>query len=146
MTFKSLLFACVLTTAVSGAVAALAADATAPDKTKASTPAKSAKAKFVPPRLAWGAPDLQNPWTNVTVTPLERPASFGDRKVLTEAEVKQMEGKAEENVRYENSPTPTDVGSLDNTRKHCASADGRDCGYNAGWKDETVKVMRVGGE
>jgi hypothetical protein len=144
MSFKSLLFACVLTTAVSGAAVALAADATTPAKADAAKPA--AKVKFVTPRTAWGAPDLENTWTNVTVTPLERATTYGTRKALTEDEVKVLEGKAEENVRYENSPTPTDVGSLDNTRKHCASADGRDCGYNAGWKDETVKVMRVHGE
>jgi hypothetical protein len=130
MTLKSVLFACVLTTAMACAAASPAADNTA----------------FKTPRTAWGAPDLENTWTNVTVTQLERPTSYGDRKTLTEDEVKKLEGKAQENVIYENKPTDPGVGSLDNTRKNCQSADGRDCGYNAGWKDETVKVMRVGGE
>jgi hypothetical protein len=132
MTLKSALFACVMVTALGCAAASTAAD--------------TKQAPYKAPRTAWGAPDLQNTWTNVTVTQLERPASYGERKALTEAEVKALEGKAQENVIYENQPTPTDVGSLDNTRKGCKSADGRDCGYNAGWKDETVKVMRVHGE
>ncbi len=144
MSFKSLLFACVLTTAVSGAAMALAADATAPAKADAAKPA--AKTKFVMPRTAWGAPDLENTWTNVTVTPLERSATYGTRKALTEDEVKVLEGKAQDKVYYENKRTDPNEDSLDHTNKNCKSADGRDCGYNAGWKDETVKVMRVGGE
>jgi hypothetical protein len=130
MKLKSLLFACVLSAAMAGAAAAPAAD----------------KTPFKTPRTAWGAPDLENTWTNVTVTPLERAATYGTRKALTEAEVKALEGKAQENVFYENKPTDPNQGSLDKTRKNCQSADGRDCGYNAGWKDETVMVMRVGGE
>jgi hypothetical protein len=34
------------------------------------------------PRTADGHPDLQGYWTNDTVTPLERPAEFGDKAVL----------------------------------------------------------------
>jgi hypothetical protein len=127
---KSLLFACVLT-----AAAAAAATASAADKTP-----------FKTPRTAWGAPDLENTWTNVTVTQLERPATYGARKALTEAEVKVLEGKAQDKVFYENKRTDPNEDSLDHTNKNCKSADGRDCGYNAGWKDETVVVMRVGGE
>ena len=135
MKIKTLLFACAL-----AGVTAIAAPAMTAEK-----PATKAAA-FKTPKTAWGAPDIQGTWTNVTVTPLERPASYGDRKNLTETEVKQIEGKAQENVVYENKPTDPSVGSLDNTRKNCKDAGGRDCGYNAGWKDETTLVMRVGGE
>jgi hypothetical protein len=38
------------------------------------------------PRTPEGQPDLQGFWTNDTVTPLERPAEFGDKEVLTLAE------------------------------------------------------------
>jgi hypothetical protein len=38
------------------------------------------------PRTADGHPDLQGYWTNDTVTPLERPAEFGDKAVVTAAE------------------------------------------------------------
>jgi hypothetical protein len=111
-------------------------------------PAKSAapKAAYKPVRMSWGAPDLEGTWTNVTITPLERPTSFGNRRVLTPEEVKAMEGRAIENVEYENRPTDPNQGPEDKTRKNCKDAGGRDCGYNAGWKDSTISVMRVGGE
>ena len=42
------------------------------------------------PRTPWGDPDLQGIWTNeVTSTPMERPAEFGDREFLTDEEVAQ---------------------------------------------------------
>ena len=37
-------------------------------------------------RTPWGDPDLQGTWSNQTLTPLERPAEFKDKPVLTEAE------------------------------------------------------------
>jgi hypothetical protein len=40
-----------------------------------------------PPRTPWGDPDLQGPWNNGTIVPLERPASLGDRETLTDEEV-----------------------------------------------------------
>ncbi len=39
-----------------------------------------------PPRTSWGAPDLQGLWDFRTLTPLERPAAFGDKAVLTPEE------------------------------------------------------------
>ena len=36
------------------------------------------------PRTPWGHPDLQGTWTNVTATPLERPADLAGREVLSE--------------------------------------------------------------
>jgi len=38
------------------------------------------------PRTADGQPDLQGFWTNDTVTPLERPAEFGTKEILTREE------------------------------------------------------------
>jgi hypothetical protein len=38
------------------------------------------------PRTVDGHPDLQGYWTNDTVTPLERPAEFGDKAVVTAEE------------------------------------------------------------
>ena len=38
------------------------------------------------PATPWGAPDLQGIWTDPYQTPLQRPARFGDREFLTEAE------------------------------------------------------------
>jgi hypothetical protein len=38
------------------------------------------------PRTPDGQPDLQGFWTNDNVTPLERPAEFGNKEVLTPEE------------------------------------------------------------
>jgi len=35
----------------------------------------------------WGDPDLQGIWTHGTFTPLERPAEYGERELLTAEEV-----------------------------------------------------------
>jgi hypothetical protein len=34
-------------------------------------------------RTPWGSPDLQGTWTGSTLTPLERPAEFAGKAVLT---------------------------------------------------------------
>jgi hypothetical protein len=38
-------------------------------------------------RTPWGAPDLQGIWSQQTDTPFERPAQYGQREFLTEAEL-----------------------------------------------------------
>ena len=38
------------------------------------------------PRTAWGTPDLQGIWNTNTFIPLERPAKYGTRAMMTEAE------------------------------------------------------------
>ena len=45
------------------------------------------------PRTADGHPDLQGIWNNSTRTPLERPADFGGKPTLTDAEAKVWEQK-----------------------------------------------------
>ena len=106
--------------------------------------AGAAQTAFNPPKTAWGAPDIQGTWSNVTLTGLERPAQYGDRKVMTEQEVAVLEGRAIEGVYEGNKPTDPNAGA--DGGKDCDGPGGRDCGYNAGWKDETTKVMRVGGQ
>ncbi len=135
MKTKTILMAC----AIGGALA-LAATSTA----AFAQPAKPTTYKA--PRILDGKPNLGGTWTNVSITPLERRANYGDRLVHTPEEVAQLEGRAMENVIYENQATDPNAPVEDKTRKNCNGAGGRDCGYNAGWKDETTKVMRVGGE
>ena len=45
-------------------------------------------------KTPWGDPDLQGTWTNQTLTPLERPAEFAGKPVLTEAEGGRVRGAA----------------------------------------------------
>jgi len=67
-----------------GATPAAAQD-TAPAKTSSKVP-----------RTAWGKPDLSGVWDFRTVTPLERPAEFGDKATLTEQEAEEYARQAVE--------------------------------------------------
>ena len=51
------------------------------------------------PRLMDGKPDLQGYWTNQTFTPLERPAQFKDRELLTAEEAEAFAHRALEDVK-----------------------------------------------
>ncbi len=59
-----------------------------------------------PPRLGDGRPDLQGVWDFRTVTPLERPAQFGDRETLTEEEAAAVEAGAAVFQQFIDRPPP----------------------------------------
>ena len=44
-------------------------------------------------RTPWGEPDLQGIWSSATLTPLERPAKYADRPVLTPEEAAAVEAE-----------------------------------------------------
>jgi hypothetical protein len=48
-------------------------------------------ATYTPPKTPWGEPDLQGIWSGETLTPLERPAKFAGRPVLTPSEAEAIE-------------------------------------------------------
>jgi hypothetical protein len=56
--------------------------------------ASGSTASFDAPRTPWGDPDLQGVWDYRTITPMQRPAEFGDREFYTEEEVAALEGRA----------------------------------------------------
>ena len=64
-------------------------DGQAPEAGGQATPA-SARDTF---RTPWGDPDLQGTWTNQALTPLERPAEFAGKPVLSEAEAAEYEAR-----------------------------------------------------
>lgn len=101
---------------------------------------------YTAPRNAFGQPSFDGVWTNATVTPFERPASYGDRLVLTEEEVAAREQEEQEYRAEGNEPTDPSL-TIEDLPVNCGRGfSGTNCGYNRGWTDPGVAVMRVGGE
>ena len=63
------------------------------------SPAKTTAEKtWKTPRTPWGDPDLQGIWNNATATPLERPARFGEKPVLTDEEAAEFQEEVASNL------------------------------------------------
>ena len=64
------------------------------------------------PRAPDGHPDLSGTWNTSTLTPLERPAEFAQKAVLSEQEAKDYEARLlrENNRDRRDGPAETDVG------------------------------------
>ncbi|MBI4885611.1 MAG: hypothetical protein HY824_00825 [Acidobacteria bacterium] len=65
---------------------------------------EAALRNFVPPRTAWGDPDLRGLWLTATYTPLQRPAELANKPLYTEEEAvaafkKAVEADAEVDPR-----------------------------------------------
>ncbi|MCR5877235.1 hypothetical protein [Phenylobacterium sp. J367] len=135
-------------TALCAAPLALAATSAAAAEAKAPAAAKSA---YKAPKTAFGQPDISGYWSNSSITPMVRPAKYGDRAVHTEDEVKALEQAVVEEVEEGNKPTdpnaPAEAPKVTgNVRPEFAAAGGDVGGYNRGWLDPGHLVMRVRGE
>jgi hypothetical protein len=78
-------------------------------------------------KTPWGDPDLQGTWTNQTLTPLERPAEFAGKPVLTPAEADAYEAK----LRQQNNADIRTPG----TRRDVTVA------YNDVWWDRGERIV-----
>jgi hypothetical protein len=106
------------------------------------------------PRNAFGQPDLGEYWSNASLTPETRPASYGAQATYTPEQVAQMENAVAKEAVEGNKPTdpnappPTKGGDKPppGTRPEFAAAGGNVGGYNYGWLDPGSRVMRVDGQ
>ena len=89
---KTLLFALLigftLSSVDAAAQARAATDTPSTPADAAALPIPQPAAGFVQPKTPWGDPDLQGVWPGVEMVgvPLQRPARFGTRNVLTDEE------------------------------------------------------------
>jgi hypothetical protein len=98
------------------------------------------------PRTADGQPDLQGMWTNATITPLERPAQYGDRLQLTAEEAATLERQEAGLIDEGNAPTDPKLGIKDLPVSCGKGFSGVNCGYNSFWIDAGTRVVTVNGE
>jgi hypothetical protein len=79
------------------------------------------------PRAPDGHPDLQGIWNFSSLTPLERPAQFADKPVLTDAEAAEFERQTLERIDADR-------------RRDTAEADVAQA-YNNAWYDRGTKIV-----
>jgi hypothetical protein len=84
---------------------------------------------YTVPKTADGQPDLQGIWTNVTVTPLERPAELKDKAFFTPQEATAFEKRIVEqnNADRRDGGAAADVGRA----------------YNDAWYDRGTRVVKT---
>ena len=82
---------------------------------------------YTAPRASDGKPDLQGIWTNITITPLERPRELADKAFFTEQEALQYEKQ----VREQNNADRRDGGAQADVNR----------AYNDFWYDRGTKVV-----
>ena len=90
-------------------------------------PIAFAQKPWTVPHTADGKPDLQGVWTNITITPLERPRELGDKAFFTEQEALQYEKQFREqtNADRRDGGVQADVNRA----------------YNDFWYDRGTKVV-----
>ena len=84
---------------------------------------------YTPPRTPDGQPDLQGVWTNITITPLERPANLAGKEFFTPAEARQYE---KDTVERNNADRRDGGAQADLNRA-----------YNDAWYDRGTKVVET---
>ncbi len=113
-----------------------------------------AEAAYAVPHNSLGQPDLEGYWSNASLTPESRAGGLGDQGVFTPEQVAKLEGAAQHEKEVLNKPLdpnapPPAVGGdkpVEGTRPEFIAGGGATGGYNYGWLDPGMNVMRVHGE
>ncbi|MEO8464208.1 MAG: hypothetical protein ABI640_02625 [Gammaproteobacteria bacterium] len=119
-------------------IASLAASA------QTAQPAASAAKPYSTPKNSFGHPNLEGTWTNNNATPLQRPAQWADKAVLTEAEfeavksnVRQLEKKGD--ALFGDELITDALGGKESADSH----DTETGNYNGFWLPERVLERRT---
>jgi len=92
-----------------------------------------------PLKTPWGAPDLQGDWNGHSLTPLQRPANFKDKPVLTPLEEAKVVAEVLRRPgRDERPATPTDPKKGDLSRREADVAGA----YNTVFQDRPENLNR----
>ena len=97
-------------------------------RTRSAAPSKTTK-PYTAPRTVDGQPDLQGFWTNVTLTPLQRPANLANKEFFTPAEAEAYEKQL---VSQNNADRRDGNAAQDVSRA-----------YNDFWWDRGTKVVKT---
>lgn len=125
----------------------IASPSLAAELAAAQAPAPAAAGKpYTAPRNEYGQPDFGGVWTHATITPIERPVTYGNRRVLTEEEAAKIENSNRKSVQRQNATTPADLKVQDLGKECRAGGIGSFCGYNNFWVEPGTRIMRINGE
>ena len=89
------------------------------------------------PRTHDGHPDLQGIWTNATLTPMERPAVFGGKLTVSDAEAAKFEKAQDDELKAGDGKSEGEF--------HRRAGSGDTGGYNALFIDRGNQLARVDG-
>ncbi len=78
------------------AIACIAAPAAWPQTGPSGQSPASPSKPYTVPKNSFGQPDLAGTWTNNNATPLQRPAQWADKALLSDAELEAVKGAARE--------------------------------------------------
>jgi hypothetical protein len=95
---------------------------------------RQSSSRYSVPKTSFGQPDLEGVWSNNSATPLQRPAAWADKQLLTDAELAQVE-KVARQLEQEGDALFGDELISDTIQGHTApkSHDTETGNYNAFW-------------
>jgi len=111
-------------------------------------PSRPASAARPPlnPRMPDGHPDLQGTYDIATLTPLERPAAFGNNLTLTPEQAQRLEKQVADRIERAALPSDGNRAAPPVGGDGSSGAAGNVGGYNNFWIDSGTKYVTVNGE
>ena len=98
------------------------------------------------PRTPSGHPDLSGTYDIATLTPLQRPARYGDKLTLTDEEAEAIARKEAEYLAQRNAATDPEREAPPEGGDGSTGAAGNVGGYNAFWIDRGAGAFRIDGK